>query len=165
MNSQFASNSANMYNRLSRPLVLIIENDDNDRQAIHNSFQRSPIAPRLHDCHTGTQALEYLKRAVRSNPDRTDIPALILLDLNVPDIDGCQVLKSIKEDPILHFIPTVILTRSERPKDIQKCYNLGVGGYVLKSIDLAQFEKSVVVVSEFWLQRVVLPEFSTILPR
>ncbi len=157
--------SANVYDRLSRPLVLIIENDDNDYQVIHNSFQRSPIAPRLHRCQTGTQALDYLERAVRSNPDRTDIPVLILLDLNVPDIEGCQVLKSIKEDPILHFIPAVILTRSERPKDIQKCYNLGVGGYVLKSIDLAQFEESVVVVSEFWLQRVILPEFTTILDR
>lgn len=165
MYSQLTRTSTHGYDRLSQSLVLVIESDDNDYGIIHNSFQRSASAPRLQRCQTGTQALEYLERAVRTNAASSNIPALILLDLNVPDIDGCRVLKNIKEDPILHFIPTVILTRSERPKDIQKCYDLGVGGYVLKSSDLAQFEESVMVVSEFWLKRVILPEFATILSK
>jgi CheY-like chemotaxis protein len=165
MYSQLTHNSATGYDRLSQPLVLIIENDDDDYRVIHNSLQRAASAPRLHRCQTGSQALEYLERAVRENTVSNKIPTLILLDLNVPKIAGCQVLKIIKEDPILHFIPTVILTRSERPKDIYKCYELGVGGYLLKSIDLAQFEESVVVVSEFWLKRVILPEFAAILPK
>jgi CheY-like chemotaxis protein len=163
MYSQLTRNSATGNARRSQPLVLVIEHNDMDYRAIDNSFQRAAIAPRVHRCPTGTEALEYLERAVRERTGNRNIPALILLDLNVPDIDGCRILKIIKEDPILHFIPTVVLTRSDRPKDIQKCYELGVGGYVLKSIDLAQFEESVVVVSEFWLKRVILPEFNTIL--
>jgi CheY-like chemotaxis protein len=165
MYSQLSRNRATGYDRGSPPLVLIIEYDDDDYRVIYNSFQRSATVPRLHRCPTGSQALDYLDRAVRERTSGSNIPALILLDLNVPDIDGGQVLQSIKEDPILHFIPTVILTRSDRPKDIQKCYELGVGGYILKSIDLTQFEDSMVVVSEFWLNRAVLPEFAAILPK
>jgi CheY-like chemotaxis protein len=165
MNSQLTRNSTNTNNRSTGSLVLVIEHDDTDYRVIANSFQKSLTTPQLDRCQTGTQALDYLDRAVRENTGGRNIPALILLDLQVPEIEGCRVLKIIKQDPILHFIPTVILTRSERPKDIQKCYDLGVGGYILKSIDLAQFEQSVVVVSDFWLKRVTLPEFAAILHR
>jgi CheY-like chemotaxis protein len=164
MNSQLTRNSTNVSTSSSRPLVLVIEHENNDYQVIHNSFQKSATAAQLHRCQTGTQALEYLGKAVCENTIGK-IPAMILLDLNVPEIEGCRVLKIIKEDPILHFIPTVILTRSEHSKDIKKCYELGVGGYVLKSLDLERFEQSVVVVSEFWLNRVTLPEFAAILQK
>ena len=161
MNSPSVSKSAHAH--LSQPLVLVIENNDDDYQTIHYSFQQSPISTQLHRCHTGRQALEYLERSMRKTTEYIQIPTLILLDLNIPEIEGCEVLKTIKEDPILHYIPTVILTTSDRPDDIKECYCLGAGGYLLKATDLQQFKESIVIVSEFWLNRVILPEFSTIL--
>ncbi len=163
MNSLSISKPANTYARLSRPLVLVIENNDDDYRVIERSFQQSPIATKLHRCHTGRQALEYLERSIRKTTEYIQIPTLILLDLNLPEIEGSQVLKTIKEDPVLHYIPTVILTTSARPEDIKQCYYLGAGGYLRKATDLQQFKESMVVLSDFWLNRVVLPELATIL--
>ena len=88
------------------------------------------------------------------------IPNLILLDLNLPDIKGRDVLAKIEQDPMLHYIPPVILTAANSPEDIRACYELGAGGYILKnSVDLQHLQESICIVSEFWLNAVKLPEF------
>ncbi len=163
MNSQSTTRQSSISRLSSLPLVLIVEDDDSDYQVIQHSFQQSPIANQIIRCHTGKQALDYLQRAMREPSDAKQIPSLILLDLNLPEIAGRQVLKTIKQDPFLHFIPIVMLTASDRLEDIKECYCLGAGGYVLKASDLQQFKESIAVISEFWLNRVILPELHSLM--
>jgi CheY-like chemotaxis protein len=145
------------------PLVLVIEDSDEDYEVLRRSFRQSPTATRLHRCQTGRQALDYLEQAVRSQPIQPSaIPAFILLDLNLPGIDGRSVLRTIKQDPALHYIPTIVLTTSNFAKDIDECYRFGANSYILKAIDLQRFKASILVTIDFWLNIAKLPEVSSL---
>ena len=165
MNSLSASSdSITITSELSLPLVLVIEDSDEDYEALSRSFKQSPIPTRLHRCQTGKQALECLERCVRKpTAGATTIPAIILLDLNLPGIDGRRVLEQIKQDPIWKYIPTIVLTTSNYAKDIEECYRLGANSYLIKAIDLQQFKKTIHITIEFWLDIAKLPQVANII--
>ena len=145
------------------PLVLVVEDSDEDYEVLKRAFERSPISTRLHRCPTGQQALDYLDRSVRKTAIATNIPAFILLDLNLPGIDGRKVLARIKQDPVWKYIPTIVLTTSDYGKDIEECYRLGANSYLVKAIDLQQFKKSIHTTIEFWLDIVQLPAIADVI--
>ena len=142
-----------------RFLILVVEDSDEDYEALHRCFRHLFDRVRLERCETGKQALEYLDRCIEAteNHQRRSLPSLILLDLNLPGIDGRGVLHRIKQNPQLKQIPTVILTTSNNPKDIEDCYQLGGNSYLLKAMEFKQFKKTIQVLIDYWLDTVILP--------
>lgn len=165
MNSSFASSDAPLAtSEPAVPLVLAIEDSDEDYEALRRSCVQSPISTRLHRCRTGKEALEYLESLRRNKPiDPHRIPSLIMLDLNLPGIDGRRVLEKIKQDPVWQYIPTIVLTTSNYAKDIEECYRLGANSYLVKAFDLRQFKETIHVTIEFWLDIARLPQVADVL--
>ena len=161
--STAAASSSRLPDRPLLPLVLSIEDSDEDYEVLKRAFARSPIATRLHRFPTGKQALDYLNHSVRTTAIETNIPAFILLDLNLPGIDGRKVLETIKQDPVWKYIPTIVLTTSDYGKDIEECYRLGANSYLVKAIDLQQFKKLIHTTIEFWIDLVQLPAIADVI--
>jgi CheY-like chemotaxis protein len=136
-------------------LVLVIEDNDEDYEALERAFRQSSVATKLHRCKTGKQALEYLGQCVPSEP--TCFPAFILLDLNLPGIDGCQIIQIIKQDARLQSIPVIVLTTSNYTKDIEECYRSGVNSYVVKAMDVQRFKDTIQTLIQYWLKTVTIP--------
>jgi len=120
-----------------------------------NAFREGPIANDLHVVTDGDQALAYL----RKQPPFTDVrrPDLVLLDLNLPKLDGRDVLAQIKGDDDLKIIPVVVLTTSSAETDILRSYQLHANSYVTKPVGVDGFFAAIRCIEEFWLAVVRLP--------
>lgn len=134
--------------------VLLVEDNNLDYEAFVRAFDKCGFACRLHRCLTGDETLEYLLK------QGNDLPQLILLDLNLPGMDGRDVLKIIKEDQKLKIIPVVILTTSNKPSDIETCYNHGANSYLQKPVDFQRLLRIVSVLKDYWCDISVLPDLS-----
>ena len=136
--------------------VLLVEDSPGDVRLTQEAFSDANTNIRLHIVFDGVEAMEFLRRegayadAVR--------PDLILLDLNLPKMDGREVLAHIKDDEDLMTIPTVILTTSELEVDILKSYKLQANAYLTKPVQLPEFEGLVKSINDFWLLRARLPQ-------
>jgi len=128
--------------------VLLIEDDANDVELTLHALQRAKLHNRVHVARDGAEALDHLQRHV---------PDLILLDLNLPKVDGREVLERIKSDERLRHIPVVVVTSSQAEEDVAKSYRLSANAYVTKPIDPAVFLKAVNAIGAFWLEIVKLP--------
>ncbi|MGB6978939.1 MAG: response regulator [Candidatus Acidiferrales bacterium] len=136
--------------------VLLIEDSPGDVRLTKEVFRDANLAIRLHVAYDGVEAMAFLKReGAHANAPRPD---LILLDLNLPKMDGREGLAHIKEDPSLQSIPTVILTTSDAEADIAKSYRLRANCYLTKPVQLDKFESLVASINDFWLTRVKLPQ-------
>ncbi len=102
---------------------------------------------------TGSKALEYLYGSSDEEADakKEEVPDLILMDLNLPVIDGFTLLKKIRSNPLTEKIPVIILTSSGEESDIKKSYELGANSYIRKPVDFIEFQKAAVLISEYWL--------------
>jgi CheY-like chemotaxis protein len=135
--------------------ILLVEDNPADVRLMVETLKEEKIYNTLHVVGDGEEALAFLRKEGKySNAVRPD---LILLDLNLPKIDGRQVLKEIKTDDKLKAIPVVILTVSKSEEDIIKSYNLHANCYITKPVDLVQFSKVAKAVQDFWLTIVKLP--------
>jgi two-component system, chemotaxis family, response regulator Rcp1 len=135
--------------------VLLVEDSPGDVRLTQEAFRDADSCIYLHVVNDGVEAMAFLKReGVLNHAPRPD---LILLDLNLPKMDGRQVLAEIKKDENLKTIPTVILTTSSDQGDILKSYELLANCYLTKPVDLDQFEGLVKSINEFWLTKVKLP--------
>jgi chemotaxis family two-component system response regulator Rcp1 len=135
--------------------VLLIEDSPGDVRLTQEAFRDSSIPIRLHVAIDGVEAMSFLRReGTYADAPRPD---LILLDLNLPKMDGRQVLTRIKEDDALKTIPTVILTTSEAEQDIVTSYRLQANCYLSKPVQLDAFENLVKSISDFWFTKVKLP--------
>jgi chemotaxis family two-component system response regulator Rcp1 len=135
--------------------VLLVEDTPGDVHLTQEAFRHANRTICLHVAVDGVEAMEFLKReGLHSNAPRPDF---ILLDLNLPKLDGREVLAQIKGDPDLRDIPTVILTTSEAEADILKSYRLRANSYLAKPIRLSAFENLVKSINEFWLVNSKLP--------
>jgi len=136
--------------------VLLVEDSPGDVRLTREAFHHAEISVRLNVAVDGVEAMAFLKRegeyAEASRPD------LILLDLNLPKMDGREVLALIKQDLNLKTIPTVILTTSEAEADITKSYELQANAYVSKPGQLDAFESLVKSIGDFWLTKAKLPQ-------
>jgi len=135
--------------------VLLVEDSPGDVRLTKEVFRDTNMDIRLHVASDGLEAMAFLRqKGDHANAPRPD---LILLDLNLPKMDGRQVLAQIKEDANLKTIPTVILTTSESEADIVKSYQLQANCYLSKPVQLDAFENIVKSINDFWLTRVKLP--------
>jgi chemotaxis family two-component system response regulator Rcp1 len=136
--------------------VLLIEDSPGDVRLTQEAFREADGAMRLHVAVDGVEAISFLRReGVHACAPRPD---LILLDLNLPKMDGRQVLTEIKQDDDLKTIPTVILTTSEAEEDIETVYQLRANCYLTKPVEFDAFEGLVKSISDFWLTKVKLPQ-------
>jgi len=119
--------------------------------------------PSLHRCENGRQALDYLlRKGSFHNPSDAVRPALILLDINMPGIDGSNVLAEIKRDRSLRSIPVIIMTTSDDQYVIEACYQMGANACVQKSFCSSEFSHAVHRVVDFWLNVAMLPRLDAV---
>ena len=136
--------------------ALLVEDSPGDVRLTKEAFREANPSIHMHVASDGVEAMAFLKReGVHARAPR---PELILLDLNLPKMDGREVLALIKEDPDLKTIPTVILTTSEAEADIVKSYQLQANCYLSKPVQLDAFEALVKSINDFWLTKVKLPQ-------
>jgi CheY-like chemotaxis protein len=140
-------------------LILAIEDSSEDYEALQRALRPVRERVQLERCETGTEALAYLDRCLQTtNGTRAKpLPSLILLDLNLPGIDGLGVLQSIRQHPDLKIIPTIILTTSNNPKDVRDCYRMGCNSYLIKAIEFQVFKQEIGILIHYWLDTVILP--------
>ena len=135
--------------------VLLVEDSPGDVRLMQEAFRDANPAIDLHVACDGVQAMAFLlRKGAHSQAARPD---LVLLDLNLPKMDGREVLAHIKENDELKTIPTVILSTSTAAKDIATSYRLQANCYLTKPVQLDQFEGLVESINDFWLTRVKLP--------
>jgi two-component system, chemotaxis family, response regulator Rcp1 len=136
--------------------VLLVEDSPGDVRLTQEAFRAANKAIQLHVVVDGVEAMAFLNHeGVHVHAPRPD---LILLDLNLPKMDGREVLAHIKEDESLKLIPTVILTTSDAEADIVKSYQLQANCYLNKPVQLDAFENLVKSINDFWLTKVKLPQ-------
>ena len=135
--------------------ILMVEDNPGDVRLTREALKGGKVLNRLHVVEDGIAALDFLHR--RSPHQDAPRPDLILLDLNLPKMDGREVLSRIKSDDALKLIPVVVLTTSQAEEDVLRAYRLSANCYVTKPVDLHQFNRIVQVIEEFWLTVVRLP--------
>jgi two-component system, chemotaxis family, response regulator Rcp1 len=136
--------------------VLLVEDSPGDVRLTQEAFRDANPSIRLHVATDGVEAMAFLKHeGAHAHAPRPD---LILLDLNLPKMDGREVLAHIKDDASLKTIPTVILTTSDAEADIVKSYQLQANCYLSKPVQLDAFESLVGSINDFWLTKVKLPQ-------
>lgn len=135
--------------------ILLVEDNPDDIRLTIEAVNGWKLKNNISTVKDGVEALAYLHR----EPPHTDavLPDLILLDLNMPRMDGHEVLAAIKQDEGLKAIPIVVLTTSQAEEDILEAYNLYANCYITKPVDLDQFAKVVQAIDHFWLSIVKLP--------
>jgi two-component system, chemotaxis family, response regulator Rcp1 len=136
--------------------VLLVEDNPGDVRLTQEAFRDANPSVHLHVASDGVEAMAFLKREGSHTADPR--PDLILLDLNLPKMDGRQVLAHIKADEKMKTIPTVILTTSDAESDIAKCYGLQANCYLTKPVQLPAFEALVRSINDFWLTKARLPQ-------
>jgi len=129
--------------RCSKP-ILLIEDDNVDVMTVERVFRDLKIANQLISTSNGEQALEYL----RTNGNKK--PCVILLDLNMPKMNGTEFLKIVKTDEALKKIPVVVLTTSSQQQDVVESFKLGAAGYMVKSVDYGKFVETIRTINLYW---------------
>ncbi len=139
-------------------VILLAEDDPDDRYLISEAFDESNLSVRLFIVNDGEEMLDYLYHQGKySDPHRWPLPALIVLDLNMPRKDGREVLADIKSNSILRRIPVVVLTTSQAEEDILRSYDLGVSGFITKPVSFHALLEIMKSLGNYWLNIVELP--------
>ena len=135
--------------------ILLVEDSASDTMLIRRSFARSKLDHTLYCVEDGEKAVAFLKQQVEY--EEVVRPDLVILDLNLPRLDGREVLAQIKQDPILKRIPVVILTTSSAEQDVVGSYDLHANCYIVKPFDVYDFLQIANFIEQFWLKTVTLP--------
>jgi len=130
--------------------ILLVEDDPKDVELTLTALEDYNLANEVVVTRDGQEALDYLYCRGRFNTRSTDNPAVMLLDLKLPKIDGLEVLQQIKSDERLKMIPVVVLTSSHEEKDMMRSYKLGVNAYVVKPVDFHEFVNAIKELGVFW---------------
>jgi CheY-like chemotaxis protein len=130
--------------------ILIVEDDPKDVELTMTALADYNLANEVVVARDGQQALDYLYSRGEFSTRSTDNPAVMLLDLKLPKVDGLEVLQQIKSDERLKMIPVVVLTSSNEEKDMMRSYSLGVNAYVVKPVDFHEFINAVKELGVFW---------------
>jgi CheY-like chemotaxis protein len=130
--------------------VLLVEDNPNDVELTLSALKEARLANEVVVTNDGEQALEYLMRRGRYAGRTTPNPAVILLDLKMPKVDGHEVLRRIRSDPYLRLIPVVVLTSSREEKDLYSSYDKGANSYVVKPVDFEDFISAISKLGVFW---------------
>lgn len=129
--------------------ILLVEDNVDDVELTRLALEQNKIPNMLVVAKDGAEAMQLL--SAESLAEYGDLPAVILLDLNLPKLDGMEVLRLIREDPRIRFIPIVILTSSEEDRDLIHTYELGANSYIKKPVDFAEFLAAMKHLGFYWL--------------
>lgn len=136
----------------SNKVILLIEDNADDVALTLRAFKRSHVMNRIVVARDGIEALDFLfARGAHSDRTAAPLPAIIILDLKLPKLDGLGVLKAIREDERTRLLPVVILTSSKEEQDLISGYSLGANSYVRKPVDFTEFLEAVKVLGMYWL--------------
>jgi len=131
--------------------ILLVEDDLIDVKTVKRAFKENKVRNPLFVVGNGEEALDFLYgRGEYADRTSAALPGLILLDLNMPVMNGIEFLQAIKQDDALKRIPVVVLTTSKDESDLVETYNLSVAGYIVKPVDFAQFIETVKVIDLYW---------------
>jgi CheY-like chemotaxis protein len=136
--------------------VLLVEDEIADADLVRMAFEESRVLVRLHHVVDGVEALKFLRRETEASATAAR-PDLILLDLNMPRMNGREFLQEVKQDEELRAIPVVVLTTSDVERDVVESYGLGAAGYVVKPVDLDQLINAIKGMESYWFTVVKLP--------
>ncbi|HMH21174.1 MAG TPA: response regulator [Puia sp.] len=132
--------------------VLIVEDNPSDAEMTTRALKKNNFANRLFHVSDGAEALDFIfGEGEYAGEQIGHTLKLILLDLKMPRVNGIEVLQKIKADARTKKIPVVMLTSSKEDPDIQKCYDLGANGYVVKPVEFSEFHKTITNIGLFWL--------------
>jgi CheY-like chemotaxis protein len=124
-------------------LIVLVEDDDGHANLVERNLQRAGLANGIHRLKDGQEALDYVQgkgaHAGRPGPH----PMLLLLDIKMPRVDGVEVLRQLKSDPQTALIPIIMLTTTDDPREIQRCYELGCSVYISKPVDYQAFVEAI----------------------
>jgi CheY-like chemotaxis protein len=135
--------------------IVMADDDEDDRAATREGFDRNRMANDFRTVNDGEELMCFLRREGKyADAPR---PGLILLDLNMPRMDGREALREIKRDPDLRSIPIVVLTTSTQEEDILRSYDLGANSYITKPVTFDALLKVLAALGEYWVQVVQLP--------
>lgn len=137
---------------MSEKVILLVEDNPDDVELTRIAFVEAKLANRLVVASDGVEALDYLfARGTHAARDPDDLPSIVLLDLNLPKVDGREVLQAIRASERTRSLPVVVLTTSAEPFDVEASYALGVNSYIQKPVDFEQFVWAVKQVGLYWL--------------
>jgi CheY-like chemotaxis protein len=132
--------------------ILLVEDNPDDVELTRLAFAEAGEPHRLHVVSDGAEAVDYLLgRGRHATRGATDLPALVLLDLNLPRLDGREVLEAIRADDTTRRLPVVVLTTSAEPSDVEQAYALGANSYIQKPVEFERFVEVVRQVGRYWL--------------
>lgn len=148
-----------MTKQLHEPL-LVVEDSNEDFRILQRLMRRMSVQNPIHRCTNGDEVLEFLyqqgsdgcKGEALRNSKAALRPSVILLDLNLPGIDGRDILDRLKQDKSFKGIPIVVFTTSSNPKDIELCYQKGANGYLVKPMDAEELKKTIQAFVDYWLE-------------
>ena len=147
-------------NRSKRSVpILIADDDEDDRDMIRDALKESRLLNNLHCVKDGEELMDYLHhRGKFEDQIKNPLPGLILLDLNMPRMDGREALREIKTDPHLRQIPVIVLTTSQAEEDIFRTYELGVNSFITKPVSFEDLVKVIKTLGNYWFDIVELPD-------
>jgi len=141
--------------------ILLVEDNPDDRELGKLAFERSGIPLKMVILGSGVEALDYLfGRGVFANRDPKEMPALILLDLKLPGIDGLEVLRCLRASDRTRTIPVAIVSTSREQQDLINCYTLGCNSYIPKPVDFSQFQAVARQLALYWLNLNQVPSLA-----
>jgi CheY-like chemotaxis protein len=144
--------------------ILLIEDDEDDIKLTQRAFKKGRILNKMYVVRDGEEAIEFLKHTGRyTNEKDAPRPGIILLDLNMPRMDGRAVLRIVKQDKQLHRIPIIVLTTSDSYKDVVESYEQGANTFVTKPLEFDKFLNAVTTLGRFWLSIAEVPAEETVL--
>ena len=133
-------------------IILLVEDNPSDVGLTQRAFAKSHVANEMVVAEDGQEALDYLFAGGKfTGRDISETPALVLLDLKLPRVDGLEVLRRVRADERTRRMPVVILTTSKEEQDVAQSYDLGANSYIRKPVDFKQFEESVERLGQYWL--------------
>jgi CheY-like chemotaxis protein len=144
--------------RRNPAVILLVEDNPADQELIRRAMEKATIRKELRIVGDGEEALDYLfRRGKYQAPASSPRPDLLLLDLNLPRVNGYQVLEEIRADSKLRPMPVLVLTTSRQEKDIIRSYELGCNSFITKPVDLDQLARFVQAIEKYWFEIAVLP--------
>lgn len=144
---------------MTNQTILLVEDNPDDADLALLAFKESGISENAVVARDGQEALDYLLDNGMLNGTRISVlPKVILLDINLPRVDGFEVLKRLRNNPLTCCLPVVVLSSSREESDLERSYQLGANSYIQKSLDFSRFVDSVKKMGEYWLSLNVVPE-------
>lgn len=133
--------------------LLVVEDSNEDFKMLQRLMRRFAVQNPIYRCTNGDEVLDFLyQEGDYQNPGIAPRPSVILLNLNLPGIDGRDLLERLKQDRSLREIPVVVFTTSSNPTDIELCYQKGANGYLIKPMDFHDLQKTIQAFVDYWLE-------------